>query len=114
MKIQGLRRVHITTPRSFHLSSGNVSSRSICTLTENGKGLSSITSVSEDLLSGKYEGVDLKILIDDLSNNQKAKNLSKILSDPNFLIACWARIRSKRGALTKSFSKETLDGIDIK
>lgn len=114
-KVPGLRRVRSTMPWSYHLSSGRQDVRSFCTSSATyGKGLSLITSVQEDLLSGNYDSTELRILLVDLTkNNRKANNLSKILSDPNFLIACWARIRSKRGALTKSFSAETLDGINI-
>jgi group II intron reverse transcriptase/maturase len=35
------------------------------------------------------------------------------MSDPNFLIAAWVRIRSKSGSLTSALSKETLDGIHL-
>jgi len=35
------------------------------------------------------------------------------MSDPNFLIAAWARIRSNSRSLTFALSKETLDGIAL-
>jgi len=35
------------------------------------------------------------------------------MSDPNFLIAAWARIRSKSGCLTVALNTETLDGIAL-
>jgi group II intron reverse transcriptase/maturase len=35
------------------------------------------------------------------------------MSDPNFLVAAWVRIRSNSGSLTPALSKETLDGIHL-
>jgi group II intron reverse transcriptase/maturase len=35
------------------------------------------------------------------------------MSDPDFLISAWVKIRSNSGSLTPTFSKETLDGIEL-
>lgn len=67
----------------------------------------------KDTLSGGYESNQLDLLRSYIISNKKCVNLSKILSDPNFLIAAWARIRSNSGSLTFAFSKETLDGIAL-
>jgi len=65
------------------------------------------------MLEGIEYQKELKILKSRLVKGEKAKNLSRIMSDPKFLIACWVRIRSNRGALTPAFGG-TLDGINEK
>ena len=89
----GLRRVHSTG--SFY-----------------GKGLS-YTRFDKNVLSGKFKSSQLDILKSKIISGQKCTNLSVIMSDPNFLIAAWVRIRSNNGSLTPSLSDETLDGIKI-
>lgn len=89
----GLRRVHSTA--------------SSCR-----KGLSYVR-FDKDTLSGVYKSNQLDLLRSYIISNKKCINLSRIMSDPNFLIAAWARIRSNSGNLTSALSKETLDGIAL-
>lgn len=71
---------------------------------------SSLTRLTNSELSGSYESQHLLKLKKDLSNGLKATNLSVIMSDPDFLIACWVRIRSNKGSLTPAFDG-SIDGI---
>nr|YP_009495510.1 reverse transcriptase [Psammoneis japonica]AWQ64240.1 reverse transcriptase [Psammoneis japonica] len=71
---------------------------------------SSLARLAESELSGSYVSQHLLKLKSDLKNELKATNLSVIMSDPNFLIACWVRIRSNKGSLTPAFDG-TIDGI---
>jgi group II intron reverse transcriptase/maturase len=64
---------------------------------------SSLARLTEFGLSGSYESQHLLKLNSDLKNGLKATNLSVIMSDPNFLVACWVRIRSNKGSLTPAF-----------
>lgn len=89
----GLRRVHSTAPSCR-------------------KGPSYVR-FDKDTLSGVYKSNQLDLLRSYIISNKKCVNLSKIMSDPNFLIAAWARIRSNSGSLTFALSKETLDGITL-
>jgi group II intron reverse transcriptase/maturase len=63
------------------------------------------------MLAGIDYQKELEILNFRLAKGKKANNLSRIMSDPAFLISCWVRIRSKRGNMTSAFAG-TLDGID--
>jgi len=65
------------------------------------------------VLSGTYESNHLKLLKSRVKSNKKASNLSIILSDPNFLIAAWVKIRSKKGSVTPALTATTLDGINL-
>jgi len=67
----------------------------------------------KDTLSGGYKSNQLDLLRSYIISNKKCVNVSKIMSDPNFLIAAWARIRSNSGSLTLALNKETLDGITL-
>lgn len=67
----------------------------------------------KDTLSGVYESSQLDLLRSYIISNKKCNNLSTILSDPNFLIAAWVRVRSNSGSLTLALNNETLDGIDL-
>ena len=89
----GLRRVH-STDSSY------------------GKGLS-YTRFDKNVLLGIFKSSQLDILKSKIIGGQKCNNLSVIMSDPNFLIAAWVRIRSNNGSLTPSLSGETLDGIQL-
>lgn len=93
-KERGLRRIHSTNDSSI------------------GKG-SSYVRLEENVLSGTYESNQLEILKSKIVNNQSCLNLSIIMADPNFLIAAWVRIRSKKGSLTPALTTTTLDGIDL-
>lgn len=94
-KVWGRRRIHSTT--------------FTC-----GKG-SSFNSASSHQLSGFYEDAQLDILINNAKNNKLCTNLSYLMSKPDFLIACWVKIRSNKGSLTPALNKKsTLDGIDKK
>lgn len=92
-KERGLRRVHSTAPSCR-------------------KGPSYVR-FDKDTLSGVYKSNQLDLLRSYIISNKKCVNLSKIMSDPNFLITAWARIRSNSGSLTFALSKETLDGITL-
>ncbi len=89
----GLRRVHSTAPSCR-------------------KGPSYVR-FDKDTLSGVYKSNQLDLLRSYIISNKKCVNLSIIMSDPNFLIAAWARIRSNSGSLAFALSKETLDGIAL-
>jgi group II intron reverse transcriptase/maturase len=65
------------------------------------------------VLSGTFESSQLSVLKSNIVNGEKCNNLSIIMSDPNFLIAAWVRIRSNSGSLTPALTKETLDGIKL-
>jgi group II intron reverse transcriptase/maturase len=71
---------------------------------------SSLIQFTESELSGSYRGKQLLKLKSDLTKGSKANNLSKILSDPKFLVSCWVRIRSNKGSLTPAFDG-SMDGI---
>jgi group II intron reverse transcriptase/maturase len=76
-----------------------------------GKGSSLFTS-KLPMLAGIDYVEELEILKSRLDKGEKANNLSRIMSDPNFLIACWVRIRSKKGNTIQAF-EETIDGIKM-
>ena len=67
----------------------------------------------EGMLSGVYESNQLNLLRSYIISNKKCKNLSIIMSDPNFLISAWVRVRSNNGSLTPALNSDTLDGIDL-
>lgn len=67
----------------------------------------------KDMLSGVYESNQLNLLRSYIISNKKCNNLSIIMSDPNFLIAAWVRVRSNSGSLTFALPNETLEGIDL-
>ena len=71
---------------------------------------SSFTRLTNSELSGSYESQYLLKLKKNLSNGLKATNLSVIMSDPDFLVACWVRIRSNKSILTSVFDGSS-DGI---
>jgi retron-type reverse transcriptase len=71
---------------------------------------SSLTQLTNFELSGFYEGQQLLKLQSDLTNGLKAKNLSIIMSNPDFLVSCWVRIRFNKGSLTPAFDG-SIDGI---
>lgn len=68
----------------------------------------------DKLLSGNYESSELTKLTESVSQETRLTGLSKIISDPNFLVACWVRIRSKKGGNTPALTQTTLDGINQK
>lgn len=59
--------------------------------------------------------IDLNKVKEQVGNNtnQKVTGLSDVLANPDFLIGCWTRLRSKPAAVTRALDNETLDGIDI-
>jgi group II intron reverse transcriptase/maturase len=65
------------------------------------------------VLSGTFESSQLSVLKSNIVNGEKCNNLSIIMSDPNFLIAAWVKIRSNSGSLTPALTKKTLDGIKL-
>lgn len=92
IEMLGLRRIHITRRIS-------------------GKG-SSLSISKIPMLAGIDYLEELKILKLRLDKGEKANNLSRIMSDPNFLIFCWVQIKSNKVSKTKSF-EGTLDEIKI-
>lgn len=73
--------------------------------------VSSSKSLSKYELSGLYGNKEIDKLIFNTKNNSECSNLSKIISNPDFLKACWVKIRSNKGALTLALETDTLDGI---
>lgn len=67
----------------------------------------------KDMLSGLYDSNQLDLLRSYIVSNRKCINLSVIMSDPDFLIAAWNRVRSNSGSLTPALNNETLDGINL-
>ena len=67
----------------------------------------------KDTLSGVYESNQLDLLRSYIISNKKCNNLSIIMSDPNFLMAAWVRVRYNSGSLTPALNNETLYGIDL-
>lgn len=94
MKMPGRRRVHSTT-------------LCICGKEPN------LSSLKVPVLAGIDYQKELEILKLRLAKGEKANNLSRIMSDPAFLISCWVRIRSNRGSMTVAF-ENTLDEINEK
>jgi retron-type reverse transcriptase len=62
---------------------------------------------------GIFESSQLSELKFNIVGNLKCNNLSIIMSDPNFLIAAWIKIRSNSKNLSSSFNNGTLDGIKL-
>jgi group II intron reverse transcriptase/maturase len=71
---------------------------------------SSLAFSGNSWLSGHERNEKFLTLKNKISLNEKADNLSEIMSDPDFLIACWVKIRSNKGSMTPAF-EDTLDGI---
>ena len=67
----------------------------------------------KNTLSGVYKSNQLDLLRSYIISNKKCNNLSIIMSDPNFLISAWVRVRSNNGSLTPALNSNTLDGIDL-
>ena len=65
---------------------------------------SSLTWLTDPKLPCSYKSQHLFKLDKDLSKGLKATNLSAIMSDPNFLITCWVRIKSNKNGLISSFN----------
>jgi retron-type reverse transcriptase len=65
------------------------------------------------VLSGTYKNPQLLELTSKAQNREQLNNLSKIMSDPKFLIGCWVRIRSNKRGLIPVIKEETLDEIKI-
>jgi group II intron reverse transcriptase/maturase len=92
MKVWGKRRFHST---AF-----------IC-----GKETSCV-SEGKDWFSGESFESQLINLTKQSNSKYKVQNLTTIMSDPNFLVACWIKIKSKKGNMIKSLDHQTLDGIN--
>jgi len=71
---------------------------------------SSLAQLTDPGFSSSYKSEHLLKLKLDLKNKLKATNLSTIMSDPNFLIACWVRVRSNKNSITPVFDS-SIDGI---
>jgi group II intron reverse transcriptase/maturase len=76
-----------------------------------GKGSSLFTS-KVSMLAGIDYVEELEILKSRLDKGEKANNLSRIMSDPNFLIARWVQIKSSKSSKTLAFDG-TLDEIKM-
>lgn len=74
---------------------------------------SSLTHSEDWKLSGFQKNEEIQKLDFNIRNNILITNLSKIMSDPQFLIRCWVKIRSNKESLTPALDKKTLDGIDL-
>lgn len=65
-----------------------------------------------------FEGQEIKNyfkkLLKDLKDNERANNLTTIMSNHDFLVGCYLNIKSKPGNMTQTFSPEILDSIDIR
>lgn len=66
-------------------------------------------SIKTNMITNKIKDIQEQV-----GKSQKVTGLSAALADPEFLIQCWVKIRSKRGALTPSIDDETMDGINRK
>ena len=75
---------------------------------------SSLTSEEKFLLLGHYETPQLKILKSKIDIGEKVTNLSIIMSDPQFLLSCWVKLRSNKVTSSKSLTNDTLDGLTEK
>ena len=64
-----------------------------------------------------FEGQEIKNqfqkLLRDIKNNERANNLTTIMSNRDFLVGCYLNIRSKPGNMTRSLNPETLDSINM-
>jgi group II intron reverse transcriptase/maturase len=56
----------------------------------------------------------IKDIQEQVGKGHKVSGLSAVLADPEFLIQCWVKIRSNKGAVTPSIDDETMDGINRK
>ena len=64
-------------------------------------------------LSGVYESSQLNLLRSYITGNKKCNNLSIIMSDPNFLIAAWVRVRPNNENTPPTLTDEALDKIGL-
>lgn len=87
---------------------GERRNRSTTIISRKGSSLSQLTDFE---LSGSYESQQLLKLKFDLNKGLKARNLSIIMSDPEFLFSCWVRVRSNKSSLTKAFDV-SIKGIE--
>ena len=101
-KAQGVRRFH---------STGLIKCNSQTRGKHTEKG-TSLKSKRKSLLPGYDGSLELDEFFRNLENGKKCNNLSVIMSDPDFLIGCWHKIKSKKGGTTPALTPETLDGID--
>lgn len=91
MEIWGRRRIHST---AFICRKG-----------------SSLVSPFEPKLAGFENNGELNTLKYNLEKENSSDNFSRIMSNPEFLMACWAKIRSHPGGMTPAFGN-TLDGLN--
>lgn len=80
-------------------------SRRIHSTIYDGKGSSFISS-EELKLSGFKENEQLQKLKNAIKEGTKITNLCLLMSDPEVLIACWSKIKSKEGGLTTAFEEK--------
>ena len=83
------------------------------TIKVSGKGFSN-SKVKEPWFEGQSFSYLIYNLNQSLCMKGYAENLTEVMSDPNFLIGCWAKIKSKPGNMTPGLDGITLDGISKK
>jgi len=91
-EVLGRRRIHITRRIS-------------------GKG-SSLSTSKVPMLEGIDYQEELKILKSRLDKSEKGNNLSRIMSDPNFLVFCWVKIRPNPESITPVFDGITMEWFE--
>lgn len=72
---------------------------------------SSLATSFEPKLEGFENNEELKKLRYNLETYNFSDNFSKIMSNPEFLMACWVNVRARKGSMTPAFG-DTLDGLD--
>ncbi len=93
-KVLGRRRIHSTTVICRKGSSGS--------------------KIDEWEFEGSYIKDQFEELYKTLKLNNKASNLTTILSDENYLKGCYLHIKSRPGNMTPGLDKQTFDGINEK
>lgn len=107
--------------RSFHSSACYTKGNSITSLKveDNDGNKEKIKPVREvkPKMVAKQVGVTTiarKLLEQNKKPEQKHYKINQLISDCEFLIACYNEIKSKKGNMTKGSDDITLDGIDLK
>lgn len=104
-KVWGRRRAHSTVFTRIVF---------ICSTTVKYRKGSSKFYIGDVEFRGSAIKNQFKLLHRDIEQMNKARNLTAILSNKNFLIGCYLNIKSKPGNITSGLDKQTLDGIHMK
>jgi group II intron reverse transcriptase/maturase len=78
---------------------------------------SSLKDFKEVMLLGVVELKWLEDYLKDITNKYKMTgelNVLRILKDPMFLLACYGKLKSKEGMMTRGVDITTLDGMNLK